>query len=580
MPADRDALEAFTARIEPRGSADEARRRGDQLRRRRRVLTSISACAIVLALVGGVAAVADRVNESSQTNIIDTPSTVLDDPNRPGWTQLESPPLSNRGRPAVAWTGSEIFVWGGASPGEPLLDGALYDPMSKQWRPIPAPPAELTGVPMAAVATDRDVVVIARDDDRDVAQAAAFNASDGAWRMLPSPPVDLGDQTSAGWTGDEVLLYSAYVGQTDAIGYAYAPAADAWRALPDPPFAPSSGPRAFMLDDALVVLDGPVQTASDPGGAAGGGPYAAAVYEPTTDSWQDLPPHDPPGLPIPWPLGDAQALVLTQGCEGWCPEATLLDATNRTWEAVDASPFVDTIEPMMVTERLGGELMFWDMSEGVAFSGGTRTWRALPVAPVLGLETQWGRSVDIGDRVIRVSSRLSSDNPAIEVWQYLPEETPTTSAPAQTDPATIMHAVEFARIVSRFAQFPVDEVVANLPTRQQFMLRNEIRLAHGSDVTATITADEMSEPSAWEIPRRDGEDAVSIVELLRSADELITTLDRSTTCAAQATSDPPGTEDGLRISIVGTSGDDCSDWFAIDIFVGGIQPTVIRLDRP
>ena len=63
MPAERDALEAFAARIEPRGSADAARRRGDQLRRRRRVLTSVGACAVVLAIIGGAAVAADRVTE-------------------------------------------------------------------------------------------------------------------------------------------------------------------------------------------------------------------------------------------------------------------------------------------------------------------------------------------------------------------------------------------------------------------------------------------------------------------------------------------------------------------------------------
>lgn len=48
------------------------------------------------------------------------------------WTELAPPPLAHRVAAAVAWTGNELLVWGGASTGgfggPSFADGAAFHP--------------------------------------------------------------------------------------------------------------------------------------------------------------------------------------------------------------------------------------------------------------------------------------------------------------------------------------------------------------------------------------------------------------------------------------------------------------------
>ena len=66
------------------------------------------------------------------TNDTSAPAAVSWDPATDSWTELPPPPLAHRVGAAVAWTGNELLVWGGASTGgvggPSHVDGAAYHP--------------------------------------------------------------------------------------------------------------------------------------------------------------------------------------------------------------------------------------------------------------------------------------------------------------------------------------------------------------------------------------------------------------------------------------------------------------------
>jgi hypothetical protein len=156
---------------------------------------------------------------------------------------------SNRTSAQAVWTGSEMIVWGGyTTAGVPLNDGARYDPVADTWTPLP---------PVAATFTS------------DVA-------------------------TSVVWTGSEMILWNG--GQTEEgqtlndrlrvpTLHAYDPLLDAWRVSTSgwepflagvDPFAITAGVegyRAFWTGDRMFVMSVYL----------GGEGY---FYDPILDSWQ------------------------------------------------------------------------------------------------------------------------------------------------------------------------------------------------------------------------------------------------------------------------------------------------------
>ncbi|MDQ1494039.1 MAG: hypothetical protein QOG69_522, partial [Actinomycetota bacterium] len=61
------------------------------------------------------------------------------------WSQLPDAPITPRLRPAVAWTGTRMLVWGGiensyGSDSQVFADGASYDPAGRHWTTMAAAP--------------------------------------------------------------------------------------------------------------------------------------------------------------------------------------------------------------------------------------------------------------------------------------------------------------------------------------------------------------------------------------------------------------------------------------------------------
>ena len=84
-------------------------------------------------LWGGGSCSGDRCDQTVSTPRDDGAAL---DPSANRWRSLAKSPLSARLRPASAWTGKELVVWGGQAGTTYFADGAAYDPASDRWRPM------------------------------------------------------------------------------------------------------------------------------------------------------------------------------------------------------------------------------------------------------------------------------------------------------------------------------------------------------------------------------------------------------------------------------------------------------------
>jgi hypothetical protein len=302
----REALDRSLAERQLQLEADPVaavRHRVARRGRRRRVMAGIAIAGIVV-LVSSALLVSQDGGERDQDLEVTGPSAtepgnqtgaIVSQPD--GVEPLPEPPIEVRGDAAVVWTGAELVVWGG--------DGAAFAPTTDTWRmlsssPLPNNSDTPVGVMTSAgvvIARGRSTALWNPEDDtwRDVEDApgpvsdlasngvlaisysanAILDTATGQWRELSAPPVRLERPTTA-WTGRELIVIggagSAFT-SASAIGYDLE--SDEWRQLASPPGQLHAEALSADWDGERVVVVNYDMT--------------AATYDPTADSWEDLP---------------------------------------------------------------------------------------------------------------------------------------------------------------------------------------------------------------------------------------------------------------------------------------------------
>ena len=192
------------------------------------------------------------------------------DPLTRTWTVLPDAPHPLDQAPVAVWTGSEIIVWGGGGPDDPVaMRGAAYDPRANRWDAIADAPL---GLSLATGMWTGDEVVVFGSllDSRNRASkqtsvGAAYDPATDRWSELP--PSDLSPQaTSAAWIAGRVVAWDY-----EATTQEYRPGSDAWTERIRMPFEP----RECYPDSELV----------------GGMVFAffcgdAALYDPQMGTWE------------------------------------------------------------------------------------------------------------------------------------------------------------------------------------------------------------------------------------------------------------------------------------------------------
>jgi N-acetylneuraminic acid mutarotase len=220
------------------------------------------------------------------------------------WTEIPPPePVSVASYPTfdhvAVWTGTEMIVWGGSSPGA-VNSGWRYDPstgVATAFRGTNAPSARTAA---QAVWTGSEMIVWGGYDSTGGAplnDGARYDPVADAWTPLPPVAATFTSDiaTSIVWTGSEMILWNggqAEEGQTgnDRLRvptlHAYDPLLDTWRvstsgwepylAVVDPfSLVGAKGYRAFWTGDRMLVMP---MFGSDQG----------FFYDPVLDSWQSV----------------------------------------------------------------------------------------------------------------------------------------------------------------------------------------------------------------------------------------------------------------------------------------------------
>jgi hypothetical protein len=198
------------------------------------------------------------------------------------WLALPPSPLGARSLAASAWTGRELLVWGGtdldAWPYEGYEDGAAFDPSTQRWRSLP--PAPIEGRAPMSVWTGEELIVwgtAVRVTPRPT-DGAAFDPDTDTWRRIADAPIELTDATAV-WTGEEMIVFGAalrggnFPETETAIGAAYDPDTDSWRELPPSELSPQASTAAWTGRELVAwdYLNG------------------TAAYDPISDRWRELP---------------------------------------------------------------------------------------------------------------------------------------------------------------------------------------------------------------------------------------------------------------------------------------------------
>jgi hypothetical protein len=202
----------------------------------------------------------------------------------------------------------------------PLLPVRPAQPRGRWW-------VAAAGVVLLALVAG--VALAARSTDERPATTSLTSTTTtlppGTWRAIAQPALSPREDAPSIWTGTEWLVFGGRQGNAAlADGAAYDPATDRWRPL-TPPISMHPGAIAVWTGHVVAVL------------AKQGG----WIYDPTADTWTDLPLQDTTGQVVfasaaVWTGHDV--VVIGYGDDLETLTARTLDPDTRTWGQVTTTP--------------------------------------------------------------------------------------------------------------------------------------------------------------------------------------------------------------------------------------------------
>ena len=203
-------------------------------------------------------------------------------PHAPTWVPMASSTsigFAPRADAIAVWTGSRMFVWGGAVATSFATDGASYDPVADSWELLPA--TQLGGRQGNTVIWSGTEMIVWGGAPIN-GNAGRLDPKTGTWRLLPDAPVSGRHNFASVWapTSGEMLVWG---GDNDvdylADGAAYSPtrpAGSEWRVLEPSPLSKRSAVQAAWNGTSMVIFGG---------GGCGSTCDDAASYDPVKRVW-------------------------------------------------------------------------------------------------------------------------------------------------------------------------------------------------------------------------------------------------------------------------------------------------------
>lgn len=296
-----------------------------------------------------------------------TASGAAYDPKSDTWRPLsEKGAPSARHSPQAVWTGKQLLVWGGFQKGGYAKDGGAYDPATDSWTPIPE--AKVSGRTRAvSVWTGAEMVVWGGiNGSGTLADGARYAPESSTWSTLPgSGPKSRASHVGV-WTGTEMLVW----GGTDtfdwfADGRHLDVTGNAWKYETSTTNAPTlreSATGLWAVNSMLVW------------GGWNGGDYldTGAAYEPTTQTWTELPDGAPSGRAGHVSLWTGDELFVWGGCTGDSCSTLLADGgrfvADTGWTKISANA---NLSPRI------GAVGVWTGTEVIVFGGSDELFKPL-----------------------------------------------------------------------------------------------------------------------------------------------------------------------------------------------------------
>ena len=203
------------------------------------------------------------------------------DPTTDSWTATTSTgaPAVRRGQ-TVAWTGTKMIVWGGASAASTALDsGGQYNPTTDAWTATTSTNAPLARYFHSAVWTDTEMIIWGGNTGANSNSGGRYVPGTDTWTATTTtsaPAVRVSH--SATWTGTKMVVWGGTIGGASNFndGGQYNPTTDSWTATTttSAPVGTSSH-TAVWTGTKVIVWGGDLPNAANTGGE----------YNPTNDSW-------------------------------------------------------------------------------------------------------------------------------------------------------------------------------------------------------------------------------------------------------------------------------------------------------
>ena len=342
--------------------------------------------------------------------IVGAPTDPGAGPARPkGWRKLPPAPLRSRQSASAVWTGREMIVWGGAwragNASIWLDDGAAYDPAGDRWRKIAGSP--LSGRSDAFIAWTGSEVLIWGGQRRDSLSGFGDEWSDGAlydptrntWKPMARWPLAERFGARAVWTGKRLVVWggaSAAAGKDPpplADGAAYDPADNKWAKLPPAPLAGRIAPLAGPRGDAALVSWGPGELRDGKRVPAAD----SALYDAGSNRWSPAAAAPAPPKQT-WCVDASECVGVDTGSKVlFAGQGLAWDAAGNRWSSVAPGQFADPFLEGKAQAWTGSRMMFWGggtadspadaptatvTAAGAAYDASTDRWEALPPSPL------------------------------------------------------------------------------------------------------------------------------------------------------------------------------------------------------
>jgi hypothetical protein len=200
----------------------------------------------------------------------------------------------------------------------------------------------------------------------------------GHWSVLPTAPIPARVGQAAVWTGQQMLIWGGAAGsQADQLrsdGAAYDPATHRWATLPRGPLSARTNAATVWTGQDMFIWGGDDTLSGGASHAADDG----ALYNPSTGTWQQLPPSPLSARVSATALWTGSEVVVIggspavepHGVESFTSTAAYNPATN-SWHRLPSTPTVAGDVMKLVSIMTGDSIETWaEWTRALAHSTG------------------------------------------------------------------------------------------------------------------------------------------------------------------------------------------------------------------